>query len=83
METNENFLTNVFAEASSFGDIPVLVVGDVNVKMEKSPTLAGAVSNGVWTDIGYTHAILHQQDPEDTHTARGSELTYRHGIRQP
>ena len=28
MEANENFLNNVFAEASSFGDIPVLVVGD-------------------------------------------------------
>ena len=71
METNENFLNNVFAEASSFGDIPVLVVGDFNVKIENSPILTGAVSNGEWTDVGYTHAILQEQEPENTHTARG------------
>ena len=26
---------------------------------------------GEWADVGYTHAILHQQEPENTQAARG------------
>ena len=36
MEHNQAFLNNVFLEARSLGDVPVVVCGDFNVKVENS-----------------------------------------------
>ena len=35
MEQNEDLLADAFAEASSLGNVPVLVLGDCNIMVEK------------------------------------------------
>ena len=48
MDVNEEFLSDIFAEAGSLGNVPVLVIGDFNIKVEKSPLLASLVTSGLW-----------------------------------
>ena len=71
MEENEQFLSEVFAEAASLGNVPILVIGDFNIKPERSPVLANLVTAGCWFDIGQTFAILNGTVPQPTYEARG------------
>ena len=71
MEENESLLSNAFAEATSLGNVPVLVMGDFNVSAERSHVLSNLVTNGGWTDIGRTYATLMEEEPAPTFAARG------------
>ena len=71
MVQNEELLSNTFAEATSLGNVPVVVMGDFNVTPERSPVLAALITNGSWTDIGACFATLNGTDPEHTYHARG------------
>ena len=67
MTENEAFLTDVFLEAHSLGnDVPVVVIGDLNVKVENSHILSHLVSEGFWMDAGLQTAILKNKEPDNT-----------------
>ena len=66
MVQNEELLSNAFAEATSLGNVPVFVVGDLNVTPERSPVLAALVTNGTWSDIGVSFAAVRSTEPEHT-----------------
>ena len=70
MDVNEEFLSDIFAEAGSLGNVPVLVIGDFNIKVEKSPLLASIVTSGLWADIGQTIATLEEKLPAPTYESR-------------
>ena len=72
MIENEALLSNAFAEATSLGNVPVLVMGDFNVDAEKSQVLSNLVTDGVWTDIGRLYATLMEVEPTPTFSARGT-----------
>ena len=67
MEANEQFLENVFLEAASLGDVPVIIGGDFNTKLENSPTLSGMVSSGRWSDAASLLATVNNTSPGDTY----------------
>ena len=71
MDTNEELLRNIFDEAGSLGNVPILVVGDYNVKPENSPFLSNLITSGLWVDIGQTTATLAGKLPDATYEARG------------
>ena len=50
MENNEAFLRKVFLEARSLGNVPVVICGDFNVKLENSAVLTEQSSTGEWVD---------------------------------
>ena len=72
MESNEQLLSDVFSEATSLGNVPVIVLGDFNIKPERSPILSHLVTSGLWCDIGQTYAVLEGSDPLPTFDARGT-----------
>ena len=66
--------------ASSLGNVPVLVLGDFNIKVERSPILAHLMTSGRWSDIGQTCPTLERTDPAPTFEARGNVFPDRHGV---
>ena len=68
MELNEYFLENVFLEAASLGDVPVIIGGDFNKELENSPTLTEMVSSGRWSDAASLLATVNNTNPGDTYT---------------
>lgn len=76
METNEAFLADILAEASSLGEsdesVPVVICLDANVTPEKSHVLSQAHVNGTWTDAAKAIATLSGDDPADTYTSGGT-----------
>ncbi len=51
MERNETLLADVLAAAAALGNVPVLVMGDLNVPPEKSAVLQAACATGAWYDL--------------------------------
>ena len=64
---NEKFLQDVFAEAASLGDVPVIVCGDYNILVEMSQVLSGLVTSGQWVDAGAAFAAAGDTAPEPTY----------------
>ena len=64
MEQNELFLTKVFTEAQSLGDIPVIVCGDFNTKIENSAVLTEVSSAGAWIDAAGVISSALGTEPE-------------------
>ena len=71
MDANENFLSDVFNEAGSLGDVPIVIIGDYNIRTEKSPLLANLITSGQWVDIGQSVATVEGKQPEATYESRG------------
>ena len=72
MDLNEELLGNIFDEVGSFGNVPILVIGDYNIKPERSPFLSNLITAGLWMDIGQTIATLEEKLPDPTYEARGT-----------
>ena len=69
---NEDFLANVFAEADSLGDVPVVVCGDFNVTVEKSQQLSQRLLDGSWVDAASAVAMARGPEPEATYVHKDS-----------
>ena len=67
MEKNEEFLTNVFLEAASLGNVPVVIGGDFNVSLENSLTLSRFVSSGIWSDAASLYSMATGEPMIDTY----------------
>lgn len=73
MEQNEALIQDVFLEAASLGDVPVVIGGDFNAKLENSPFLSEMMSSGAWNDAASLFATAAETIAEDTYqTAIGS-----------
>ena len=67
MEENEAFITKVMEEADSLGDAPVIIIGDLNVIPERSPTIHAAHVEGRWMDVAALVGEAEGREPEDTY----------------
>ena len=67
MERNEEFLTNVFLEAASLGNVPVVIGGDFNARLENSTALSGFVTSGVWSDAASLYSMVTGEPMADTY----------------
>ena len=68
---NESLLRKVFDEASTLGDVPVLVCGDFNTSLESSAVLGEMVASGQWCDGAYTFSAVSETELEHTYSAFG------------
>ena len=69
MDMKERLLEDVFDEAGSFGSVPVIIVGDFNIKAEKSPLLGNLITSCLWADIEQTTATLEGKVSDPTYEA--------------
>ncbi|KAJ9444450.1 hypothetical protein DIPPA_17217 [Diplonema papillatum] len=54
-EEREDMLEKIlFAAADSLGDVPIMVMGDLNTEEDRSPVLRKALRNG-WSDAAELH----------------------------
>ena len=73
MEQNEALIQDVFLEAMTLGDVPIIIGGDFNTKLENSPFLTEMMSSGTWNDAASLFAAATDTMEEDTYqTAMGS-----------
>ena len=68
---NESLLRKVFDEASTLGDVPVLVCGDFNTSLESSAVLGEMVASGQWCDGASTFSAVSETELEYTYSAFG------------
>ncbi|KAJ9449022.1 hypothetical protein DIPPA_23325 [Diplonema papillatum] len=61
----------LFAAADSLGDVPIVVIGDLNTDEERSPVLRKALRNG-WTDSAQLHEANTGTPPDPTFTTTGT-----------
>eukprot|EP00660_Eupelagonema_oceanica_P019539 gene19539-biopygen13492 len=64
---NEQLLEDALEAAAELGDVPVLILGDLNVRIENSALLQTALASGQWTDIAEEWAIASGTQPEPTY----------------
>eukprot|EP00973_Karenia_brevis_P066511 9246502-Karenia_brevis.AAC.1 len=50
MQNNEHLLRAVFNVAAELGNVPVIIVGDLNIDPEKSAMVQAALTTGRWVD---------------------------------
>ena len=69
-EINERLLTKVFEEADSCRDIPVVVIGNINIDPLFSTAVSERVVSGRWVDAGTVRAGIENVDPPWTFSQR-------------
>ena len=69
-EINERFLTKIFEEADSCRDIPVVIIGDINIDPSFSTAVSERVISGRWVDAGTVRAGIENTDPPWTFSQR-------------
>ena len=65
-EQREALLQETLDLAAGLGQVPVLLMGDLNTNPETSATLSQACRVGGWVDAATTHAELAQQSVQNT-----------------
>eukprot|EP00662_Eupelagonemidae_sp_cell21_P006360 gene6360-47037_t len=65
-EQNEQLLADVLLAAAELGNVPILVVGDINVEVQESAVLREALATGRWEDTAAAWAELNGVEPEHT-----------------
>eukprot|EP00666_Eupelagonemidae_sp_cell4sb_P009056 gene9056-biopygen33916 len=77
---NEALLQDVFEAAAELGDVPCVILGDLNVEIEKSVTLMAATLSGRWSDVAGDWARARSEEPEATcfvrKTSRGTRIDH-------
>ena len=68
---NEEFLRKVFDEASTLGDVPVLVCGDFNCTLESSTVLSEMTVSGKWCDAAQLYGMMNDSSIDATYFAFG------------
>eukprot|EP00664_Eupelagonemidae_sp_cell27_P004521 gene4521-7033_t len=61
VERREAFLSEALAYAASLGDVPMLLLGDLNTEPSRSVCLHTALQSGRWADAAAQDAFCHQQ----------------------
>eukprot|EP00755_Sulcionema_specki_P032827 Sspe_Gene.20034::Locus_7315_Transcript_1_1_Confidence_1.000_Length_2311::g.20034::m.20034 len=69
-EGREEILQKVLEEVAGLGDVPAIILGDLNTEPDDSPVLTGALRTGRWTDAAVTWAG--ENPPEKTCFVRGT-----------
>ena len=59
-ELNEALLRDIFEYAACFGDVPVLLLGDLNTTVDCSAQLAAAIDSHRWFDAAILQSQLHR-----------------------
>ena len=72
MTLDEDLLRKVFCEGWACGDIPVVIVGDMNIEAEYYPIICTEVESGRWTDAGRTVAELKDEAPSWKFNQKGT-----------
>ena len=73
MMDNENFFADVFDFAGSLGDdVPVVVIGDFNIRLEQSHVLCQLIASHKWVECGSLLAALSGTEPQPTFESGGS-----------
>ena len=72
MQENEILLQQVFDEAGSLGDVPVVLCGDFNVMPEKSNVISTELVTGRWLDAAAASARLDNATPACTYFSGGT-----------
>eukprot|EP00660_Eupelagonema_oceanica_P019294 gene19294-biopygen28237 len=68
---NEDLLSDVLLAAAELGNVPVLIIGDLNVETQESDVLREALATGRWEDAAALWAEMLGHEPEWTcETAR-------------
>jgi len=67
MAENEDFIRKVLLEASSLGDVPVIIIGDFNVTHDNSHVLRSEHTAGRWMDAAQLIADLDESRPAATY----------------
>eukprot|EP00660_Eupelagonema_oceanica_P002110 gene2110-biopygen23759 len=65
-EANEKLLADTLEAAAELGDVPVLILGDFNVRPEDSAALRDAVLAGGWQDLALAQAEALQVEADHT-----------------
>lgn len=63
---NDALLAQVFEEAASLGEVPVVIAGDFNILTSSSQTLKDAYSTGKWFDAADMWATANGVEPSAT-----------------
>jgi len=66
MALNEQLLSKVFAAAAELGNVPVVVVGDLNVPPDASLVISSALMTGRWVDAACAVAVATGTTPDAT-----------------
>jgi len=78
MRENEELLRKVFAAAAGLGDVPVVILGDINVPPEASSAVSSALMTEWWIDAASAIAAAFGSAPDATcfvqDTSVGSRL---------
>ena len=77
MSTNEAFLSDIFEYAAELGNVPVTLLGDLNVPPEMSGALQAAVSTGRWIDAALECATARACEPANTCFVRETSVGSR------
>ncbi len=78
---NEQLLARAVKRAIDFKDEPYLLVGDLNVEPESSPSVAAAIEAGLLVDVGHTWA--EEVVEKDGQALKVPHPTYRNGVPEP
>ena len=66
MRLNENLLSKTLAAAAEYGNVPVVLIGDVNVPPETSLAVSSAIMTGRWVDAACSIAAARGEAPDPT-----------------
>ena len=68
---NEEFLRKVFDEATTLGDVPIVVCGDFNCSLESSAVLSEMTASGKWCDAAQLYGMVNESSVDATYFAFG------------
>eukprot|EP00660_Eupelagonema_oceanica_P019513 gene19513-biopygen42552 len=76
-ELNEQLLADVLEAAAEMGNVPMLIMGDLNTTLEESATLREALVTGAWEDLALAQAEAVAAEPESTCFPDNTDKTSR------
>ena len=77
MDRNEDLLRKVFVAAAELGNVPVLILGDINVPPEASFAVSAALKTGRWVDAAAAVAAASGSSPDATCFVRDTSIGSR------
>ena len=72
MRLNEQLLTSTFELCAKLGNVPICIMGDINVPPELSRAVQNAVRHGGWVDAAHEIAAARAKSPAATCFAQES-----------